>query len=341
MMAKHNCFNEVLWYCNTCKNDVKSSQACSKNILQLISDLQSRMQKLEEKHSTSLDNNCPRSSFSVPQTITPEPISHQVYIIPKENGKLTVKSFCEIAKTNLPNVPIKRMGVTKEGHGYIRVPDKEASDEIINKLGSEYNTVAKTTSQREFLPKITISDIDSEHYTNKNKDELKSAILNKNQGIKTCVEDKKQFEILFLTKDRSRDNFSKAVVRVHPDILQVIKRSRYKIFIDFGTCRVSDRFFLKQCYRCQKFGHHKEDCSMKAENKNVCRFCSDNHESSACSIKGSTNTEKFKCANCFGNHSTTDVSCPVLQRQVEYLVSRTKGFEGLEKNSIPRYAIIT
>ena len=112
-----------------------------------------------------------------------------------------MRSFCEVAKASLPKVPIKGLGITKEDHGFIKIPDKAASEEMVNKLSKDFTTIAKTFSQREFLPKITISDISSEYYSNSSKDELKSAILDKNSEIKTCVEDKKQFEVLFLTKD--------------------------------------------------------------------------------------------------------------------------------------------
>ena len=351
MLAKHSCFNKILWCCDLCKDSAKfvlESDTKSSNeepnttfLVDLIAQLTERVANLESKSVKPLSLISTQVTSHESKATAPDPISHQVYVIPKENEELTLKTFSDIVRTDLPNIPIKRLGINKKGHGYIKVPDKKTSDEVLNSLASNYNAVAESTSQREFLPKITISDINSEDYSNSNKNDLKTAILNKNPDIKSLVDDNKQFDILFITKDRTRNKFSKAIVKIHPDILKLIKRSRYRIYIDFATCRVSDRFFLKQCYRCQKFGHHNDDCSMKAENKHVCRFCSDNHESSACRFKGSKNGENFKCANCSGKHATTDVTCTVLQKQVDYVVSRTKGCEGMQKNSIPRYAIIT
>ena len=207
----------------------------------------------------------------------------------------------------------------------------------MNSLKGEYNVVSQSTEQREFFPKITIYDIKSDDYTNKNKGDLKTAILNKNPLIKSVLTEEKSFDILFLTKDKAR-NTSKAVVKLHPDILKVIQKAKYKIFIDFGICRVSDRFFVKQCYKCQKFGHQSENCPA---DQPICRFCAANHESSSCTLKNSKDKSKLHCSNCDGNHCTSDVSCPAIRKQVDYIISRTKGMETCAKNSIPPYAIVT
>ena len=299
------------WHCSTCLREkrcpkpiqiekqleIMGSQIASMAIqLKTLADSQ---KKIPDAHDAEAKPQKGVSTLAVSKSIAPstslgfkpsmksrrpDPISHQVLVIPKDNEEFTLQSFSDVARKNLPTIPIKKLGITKQGHGYIKVPDKEVCDKALNTLKTNYNVVAKNQSQREFLPKITISDLNSEDYTNDNKDALKEAILSKNPAIKSCVDDKKDFNILFVSQDK-RTNTSKAVVKLHPDILRVIKLSKYKIYIDFSTCRVSDRFFLKQCYRCQKFGHRNEDCSMKVDNKHVCRFCSANHESSTCFLR--------------------------------------------------------
>ena len=259
---------------------------------------------------------------------------------PNENEKLTLKTFSEIAKKKLPNIPIKKLGITKKGHGFIKLPNKAKCDEAYQCLKDSYNVTSENKQQREFLPKITISDIDSSNYSNKNKQELLSAICNKNPQIKSCIDNGKTFEVIFITHDKSKD-FSRAVVKLDPDILQVIRQLKYKIYIDFGVCRVSDRFFINQCYRCQKFGHRNDNCQMKTADQHVCRYCSANHASTKCPHKQAGKVENFKCAKCNGNHSSTDTTCPILQKQVDFILKRTKGMEDYPKNSIPPHAIVT
>ena len=217
---------------------------------------------------------------------------------------------------------------------------KSTCDEALNCLKDNYNVSSKEVSQREFLPKITIYDISSEEYSNEKKDELKTAILNKNPTIKALVDDRKEFDVLFLLKDKGKST-SRAVVKLHPDILKAIQKSKYKIYIDFNLCRVSDRFFIKQCYRCQKFGHHSAECQLKTDDKHICRYCANNHKSVTCNFRQNRKSEHLKCSNCGGNHSTTDASCPILQRQVNAIMSRTKGMENHPKNLVRPHAIVT
>ena len=352
VLKEQNCFGDIMWHCTQCKaggTKVYPSQEDTAEMINLIKALQIRVTKLEDNNSilnqvkqfpslkaTSVD----AATTAVTEQTTNQVESHQVFVIPKENEKLTKESMCEIARRNLNNIPIKKVGITKQGHGFIKVPNKQNCDDVLTTLKSNYNAVAKSGDIREFLPKITISDINTADYSNKNKEDLKSAILNKNPTIKACVDEDKSFEILFLTQDKS-NNSSKAIVRIHPDILSAIKHLRYRIYLDFATCRVNDRFFVKQCYRCQKFGHRNDDCPLKQYKKHVCRYCSDDHDSSTCSLRRSKSCNNLKCANCSGAHSTTDASCTVLQKQLQYIISRTKGLEDFPKNSIPRHAIVT
>ena len=344
-MKANDCFNDIIWLCSQCK-----SIATDMNhpFMKLLSSLQERVSSLEAQlkqqpnlisaSATTSTEQFPPLSRNLPHTNPHQ--SHQVLLIPGDKEKLSMEKFCDIAKKNLPNIPIKNIGITKKGHGFVNLPDKENCEKVISSLQKEYNVVAKTNDQRSFMPKITISDINGDDYSNSNKEELKTAIMNKNPTIKSCIEEDKQFDILFLTEDKVNKT-AKAVCRVHPDILNAVKNLRYKIYVDFGTCRVNDRFYLKQCYRCQKFGHRNNDCPLKQANKYVCRYCSSDHQSSSCPHKLSKTKENFKCANCNGQHNTTDTSCPVLQKRVDYIISKTLGFENFSKNSMNRHAIVT
>jgi hypothetical protein len=315
------------------EEEIHTSQ--DESTMSLIKALQVRVSMLEDnsaiskkaKHSPSLKETAVKSDVTF----------HQVLMIPAEDQKLDIRTFSEIARKKLPYIPIKKLGITSQGHGFIKLPDKSVCEKALNSLKGEYNVVSQSTEQREFFPKITIYDLNSDDYTNKNKGDLKTAILNKNPLIKSILTEEKSFDVLFLTKDKAR-NTSKAVVKLHPDILKVIQKAKYKIFIDFGICRVSDRFFVKQCYKCQKFGHRSENCPA---DQPICRFCAANHESSSCTLRISKDKSKLHCSNCDGNHCTSDVSCPAIRKQVDYIISRTKGMETCAKNSIPPYAIVT
>ena len=109
-----------------------------------------------------------------------------------------------------------------------------------------------------------------------------------------------------------------------------------QLFIDFSRCRVIDRIHVTQCYKCQKFGHVKNSCTSQ---NNICRYCSGNHQSNSCQVKGTF--AEYKCTNCGLNHSTTYAGCLVLQNQVMSLASRTQGMDAFSKNDIRPDVICT
>ena len=71
-----------------------------------------------------------------------------------------------------------------------------------------------------------------------------------------------------------------------------------------------------RCFKCQKFGHHKDNCRRSV----VCARCgSDGHDDSSC-------RETSKCANCSGNHPAFSRDCPHWLREKEVQVlKQTKG----------------
>jgi hypothetical protein len=78
------------------------------------------------------------------------------------------------------------------------------------------------------------------------------------------------------------------------------------IKIDYFT-----RFYLeefrkppKQCHKCNKFGHIKDDCP----NIEVCKNCSTSHTGECKKIDA-------KCANCNGQHSSYYRGCPVFKEK--------------------------
>ena len=88
--------------------------------------------------------------------------------------------------------------------------------------------------------------------------------------------------------------FHQIVARVSGDIRKAIKKNRDKIFADLTTYRVVDRFYIKRCNKCQKFGHYEKDC----ENEARCGYCCGAHSTTDCTENPEKNHELYKCINC-------------------------------------------
>ena len=237
------------------------------------------------------------------------------------------------------------MQVDKDGQGIIDFPNMSSRDNGLNHLKCNFKVAPNDRPQRTLLPKITIKDIVTDDFAEndetdeeklKNLENLKQAICDKNPIINDLIEKGKMFEILFIKRDARRDKFSIAVAKVDDEIRKAIQSMKYQIFINFSRCRVSDRFHVTQCYKCQQFGHLTTNCKSTTH---ICRFCSENHESKKCPHIG--NVAKYKCGNCGLNHCSTYAGCTVLQNQVINLANRTQGLDTFSKNDIRRDVIIT
>ena len=81
--------------------------------------------------------------------------------------------------------------------------------------------------------------------------------------------------------------FFSAVIKVDPEILNLVKTNNYRLFIDFSACRVNDSVAPTQYFTCQGF-HHKSNsplCRFSNIDKKTCLYCGDNHSSKSCSNK--------------------------------------------------------
>ena len=104
------------------------------------------------------------------------------------------------------------------------------------------------------------------------------------------------------------------VARVSDDIRAAIKLNRDKIFIGFNSHHVTDRFYVKSCSKCHKFGHYHKDCQESAS----CGFCtSEEHETKDCEAHTHKDQTKYKCTNCEASgkesngHSSFWKKCPM------------------------------
>jgi hypothetical protein len=75
--------------------------------------------------------------------------------------------------------------------------------------------------------------------------------------------------------------------------------------------RYAPQYQIRQCFRCQGYGHRAENCTRDAR----CGKCGSNHETHKCSQDNKT----VSCAHCQGSHTAWHHSCPRRQKEVERL----------------------
>ena len=232
----------------------------------------------------------------------------------------------EIAVKN--NIPVSNIGVSQKGDTFIHCPSAEARDKLQPLISADLPD-REVTSIKDKSPHITIVDIIQTGTEDLTKENILLQICSQNIKISALVKSGNEFKILFIRKN-SKTNKYTAVARVSCDIRNAIKSNRNQIYIGISSCRVYDRFYVKRCNNCQKFGHFKDGCP----NQTVCGHCSGHHQSENCSLVDTADISKLTCTNCKdsnmpdgGNgHSTFWYKCPA------YMVAQKK-----LKSTIPYY----
>lgn len=159
------------------------------------------------------------------------------------------------------------------------------------------------------LPKVTVSNIPNslltslhegkssnsvEEYRFKVKDLLTTKFLEKNEDIEDQVSNHgKLFQIVFVNTGRDTTTVG---IKVSPEVRDLLI-SKERIFIGNTSCKVTDRFDLRQCFHCQQFGHISSKCQDRQRGKEpVCMFCSASHSTRDCPERH--DESKHRCVNC-------------------------------------------
>ena len=168
------------------------------------------------------------------------------------------------------------------------------------------------------------------------KDEILHNILQLNEPVKTFYEGptdegQNKFNILALSELKNNKELNKATISVSNAIRFAISKRVDRLFVGPQSCKVYDSFYVKRCFKCQKYGHVYEDC----RSDQICgHCCSGDHQTRDCPTKN--NPTDACCTNCKNsrdsglsqnyNHPTYSMSCP------SYLAEQQK-----LKRSIPFY----
>ena len=229
----------------------------------------------------------------------------------------------------LKSIPVESINETKNGSIVVKFPTAEMKSEasdLMNKCfdNSEDYTV---TQPKKMLPKMTVTGIPSSFPDS----EIIESILSKNKDISELVKKGLTLELLFTKSKSDNDRFKVAVLKMAPEIRTLVRGGGGYIFIGLSRCSAYDRFWVKQCYHCQTYGHVSSDCPKKHEDP-CCAFCAGNHESKSC-----RNKDHPKCTNCSGDstrscdHYALSPDCPLLVLQRNRVIENTN-FKMSSKN---------
>ena len=202
------------------------------------------------------------------------------------------------AVKNLANVNHIQVNntITKEnGDVIVNMPTIESQEKFLPILNSGQLTGNVTVKVPKKLPTISIGNITEFD----NPELFIEKVKAQNPKIKEKIENGSHFEIIHTRKptdlSTTGSKFIQVIARVSEDIRSAIKVNGDKIFTDLVSHKVLDRFYIRRCNKCQRYGHYQNTCS----NSECCAYCkSAEHKSSECPLKIASQISQYKCVNC-------------------------------------------
>lgn len=257
----------------------------------------------------------------------------QVIVVkPKSSEKLTngeMNAAKEDIFQALGSIPVSNFKQMESGAFVVKLPSvqtkKAASNAITNAFPDGSNFVI--SEPRKMLPKLTLTGIPS----NIKDEEIIPKILEKNSSIANLITAGCSMSLCFARikqLDGRLSDTKTAVIKMSPEVrLAIINQGNY-VFMDFSRCKAYDRFWVIQCFHCQKFGHLSADCSAK-ESAPICGFCAGAHIGRNC-----RNKNQPGCANCkaastdnssqgSSDHFASSDKCPHIIKQRQHIINNT------------------
>jgi len=225
--------------------------------------------------------------------------------------------------------------------GFPTDEEAEAGKELLKTLKTVQDNKYVISDAKKMLPKITISNVPNylvshivaekskmthEEYRQELKTYLLGRILDKNENITEFKENGKIFDIVYVNVGKK---FTTLGVKVSPIIREDILFNG-GVYVGNAKCSIYDRFFIKQCFKCQKIGHISADCQ---EAHVICMYCSGTHQTGICPNK--MDTSQFRCRNCAQSsdpavkflctsHHSGSNDCPTITKERVRLQERTE-----------------
>ena len=165
------------------------------------------------------------------------------------------------------------------------------------------------------------------------------SVSDKNESVKRLVEEGHVVKVVHVNKAGRY-----AVIQVSPDVRKVIAERKDKLFLKLRQHSVRNRFYVTQCFHCQRFGHVAGSVYCPNKDKSaVCAFCTGDHDTRSCQAKKENTVNRMKCVNCeqggskedkrhARSHPASSSMCPFYINAKARLMETTSGVTKEEKN---------
>ena len=242
-----------------------------------------------------------------------ERVKKNLLVIKTPNGRISDRKD-EVAKV-LESVQIADTKFPKSGDLVVNFND-EAERDRADVLIRENFVEIETKKQMKVHPKFMICNVNAEEV-----DDIIDTLISRNRWLGSIegIENK----LTFLFDKPANGGTKHFIIKCHPEVRKAIHENDDKVRLSWGSYRIRDRYHVKTCYHCQRYGHIAEKCKFKDDDI-ICGKCSENHETKSCN-----SVRSQKCINCVRQkrhetaHRVNDRCCKAFDAEISKMAANT------------------
>ena len=324
------------WYCNKCKKSGLTSLASyneeKKKLLKRIEDLENSMTAGREIASkTYVDARFSKIESMLADKSSECAGSASSYAnVVKQKNLLAIRSDNEDMKAvdkkmEVANILADYMIVEtkfpKNGNIVMNFRDKESRDRAAHEIdGKIPNTVVKKIGY--LKPKFMLCNVhtDEEDIDVDDKQSISKKLIDRNIFLKKITNIESKIEFLFVRPSAAKTHH--LVFKCDPEVRKAIHERNDELKLAFAVYHVRDRYHVRICSYCQRFGHAEKDCPHTNEDP-FCRNCAERHKTKDCQ------SACVKCINCTRkkksqtNHKVGNKNCETLHEEHMEIAAKT------------------
>ena len=145
-------------------------------------------------------------------------------------------------------------------------------------------------------------------------------MIARNDFLKNMSDINSKIEFLFMRP--SAANTHHLVFKCDPEVRKAIHDHNDEIKLAFAVYHVRDRYHVRICSYCQRFGHLEKDCNHKNHDP-FCAKCGENHATKDCQAGYEKCINCVKRKKCHTNHKVGSKGCESLLEEHNKIASKT------------------
>ena len=168
---------------------------------------------------------------------------------------------------------------------------------------------------------VESTDKMSKELIQRNDANIIEMLYEKNLDVKKMIEEGERIEIVHFKRHFRDNNLATIAIRVTYRLFNHMLSKGF-VFMGNSFSRVEERFHIRQCFTCQKFGHISSQCTAKTP---TCYHCAGPHYGRNCDSKDGNHQ---RCANCSqsidphlqsraSTHNAASKDCPSFLKRIQ------------------------